>query len=101
MDSNLLWTALLALAVLCAGLIVYSFWPWTRHGDRQMARRALLIGAAVLVAGVPAAMKISLSMPETDARAEQDDAEFVVGTLLLGGAADVVKLAAEVGPHAV
>ncbi len=75
MASNLLWTVLLVLAALCAGLIVYSFWPWTRSGDRQMARRALLIGAAVLVAGIPAALKFSLTMPaDTATTADQDEA---------------------------
>ena len=77
MDSTLLWTALLTLAVLCAGLIVYSFWPWTRQGDRQFARRALLVGAAILVSGIPAALKISLTADiDSVASAEQDKAEL-------------------------
>jgi len=103
MDSNLLWTALLALAVLCAGLIVYSFWPWTRHGDRQMARRALLIGAAVLVAGVPAAMKLSLTIPgRADALAEQDDAAlaaFVAKRGQLGTPAKTAEASPDKTPH--
>lgn len=103
MDSNLLWTALLALAVLCAGLIIYSFWPWTRHGDRQLARRALLVGAAILVAGVPAAMKLSLTVPDrTEASAEQDDAAlaaFIAKQGQLGAPAQSADASADKAPH--
>jgi cytochrome c-type biogenesis protein CcmH len=74
MESNLSWATLFLLAIVCAGLIVYSFWHWTRRG-RQSVRRSILIGLAILVAAIPAALKLTLTgSARSDVLAQQDEA---------------------------
>ena len=74
MESDLSWVTLFALAILCAGLIVYAFWHWTKRGS-QAARRSLLIGAALLVAATPALLRVWLTATDdADLLAQKDEA---------------------------
>jgi cytochrome c-type biogenesis protein CcmH len=75
MEADTLWTALIALSIVSGGLIAFAFWPWTRRATRRALRRGVVISAAILVAGSPAAVKFAMTMAERDqARASQDEA---------------------------
>jgi cytochrome c-type biogenesis protein CcmH len=77
MEAETLWTALIALAVISGGLIAFAFWPWTRRANGRAFRRALVIGAAVVVAGSPMAVKLSISVSEPSQTAiARDEAEL-------------------------
>lgn len=77
MEAETLWTALIALAVVSGGLIAFALWPWTRHASQKIVRRAIVAGAAVLVAGAPLAVKVTMSASEhPQAMTDRDEAEL-------------------------